>query len=113
LIQVSWIFAALFLNGVFLVERSDIGLKLEFGVSEFVGGLKVVVSAETALHVSEQWAHLDVDGVTIEVDTDVRFGEGDLNVLARFLNLSDLSVLSHDGLRVTDVLLNSINPDLD
>jgi len=113
LIQVSWIFAALFVNGVFLVERSDVRLKLEFGVSEFVGGLKIVVSAETALGISEEWAHLDVDGVTIEVDTDVRFGEDDLNVLARFLNLSNLSVLSHDGLRVTDVLLNSIDPDLD
>jgi len=113
LIQVSWIFAAFFVNGVFLVERSDIRLKLEFGVSEFVGGLKIVVSAETALNVSEEWAHLDVDGVAIEVDTDVGFGEDDLNVLARFLNLGDLSVLAHDGLRVTDVLLNSVNPDLD
>jgi len=113
LVQVSWIFTAFFLNGVFLVERSDVRLKLEFGVSEFVGGLKVVVSAETTLNISEEWAHLDVDGVTIEVDTDVRFGEDDLDVLARFLNLSNLSVLAHDGLRVTDVLLYSIDPDLD
>jgi len=113
LVQVSWIFAALFLNSVFLLERSDVGLKLEFGVSEFVGGLKIVVSAETALHVSEEWAHLDVNGVAIEVDSDVRFGEDDLDVLARFFNLSNLSVLAHDGLRVTDVLFYSIYPDLD
>jgi len=58
LFQVSWIFASLFLDGVLLVERSNVILEFEFGGSEFSISLEIVVAAETALNVSEEWAHM-------------------------------------------------------